>query len=346
MRNQAINATFECYKKRSKSFDDKTKSSCVKGGEEGNFFQIEDELNKNIQNEQDLDFFKENELYGDNIRTMPRTVSLLNKKVFSRSEENKPSKKIDSLFQGKKVKKKGPNFILKSDFLKNGNKMEQKNSFQIGNYTPNIDNIINDDEKEKIRNSIKQSIETENIKPYIPKKDRNKPLNIYQKNQSENCFHTIGQSMEPNQYTYFNQNKIQINGPNYQFLEIPNNIKFKAPNYRLNLAEKFFRNNIQFSASNNQFNPLFPNSNFSLSSLGIKIQKLIIKIQINNDKAITAYEDKASSNNKLVEYGLKNNIHNENNIINNYYFHDVEEAYNFIIQREENMKLNSIEIKK
>ena len=42
MRNQAINATFECYKKRSKSFDDKTKSSCVKGGEEGNFFQIED----------------------------------------------------------------------------------------------------------------------------------------------------------------------------------------------------------------------------------------------------------------------------------------------------------------
>ena len=138
------------------------------------------------------------------------------------------------------MKKKGPNFILKSDFLKNGNKMEQKNSFQIGNYTPNIDNIINDDEKEKIRNSIKQSIETENIKPYIPKKDRNKPLNIYQKNQSENCFHTIGQSMEPNQYTYFNQNKIQINGPNYQFLEIPNNIKFKAPNYRLNLAEKFF----------------------------------------------------------------------------------------------------------
>ena len=66
-----------------------------------------------------------------------------------------------------------------------------------------IDNIINDDEKEKIRNTIKQSIEIENIKPYIPKKDRNKPLNIYQKNQSENCFHTIGQSMEPNQYTYF-----------------------------------------------------------------------------------------------------------------------------------------------
>ena len=114
----------------------------------------------------------------------------------------------------------------------------------------------------------------------------------------------------------------------------------------MNLAEKFFRNNIQFSASNNQFNPLFPNSNFSLSSLGIKIQKLIIKIQINNDKAITAYEDKANSKNKLVQYGLKNNIHNENNIINNYYFHDVEEAYNFIIQREENMKLNSNEIKK
>ena len=219
--------------------------------------------------------------------------------------------------------------------------MKQKNAFQIGNYTPNIDNIINDDEKEKIRNTIKQLIETKNIKPYIPKKDRFKPTNIYQKNQNENCFHTIGQSMEPNQFTYFNQNKIQINGPNYQFLEIPNNIKFKAPNYRLNLAEKFFRNNIQFSASNNQFNPLFPNSNFSLSSLGIKIQKLIIKIQINNDKAITAYEDKANSNNKLVEYGLKNNIHNENNIINNYYFHDVEEAYNFIIQNEENMKLNS-----
>ena len=38
MRNQAINATFECYKKRSKSFDDKTKSSCVKGGEEGWIF--------------------------------------------------------------------------------------------------------------------------------------------------------------------------------------------------------------------------------------------------------------------------------------------------------------------
>ena len=48
----------------------------------------------------------------------------------------------------------------------------------------------------------------------------------------------------------------------------------------------------------------------------------------------------------MVEYGLKNNIHNENNIINNYYFHDVEEAYNFIIQNEENMKLNSNRIKK
>ena len=124
-------------------------------------------------------------------------------------------------------------------------------------------------------------------------------------------------------------------------MEIPNNIKFKAPNYRLNLAEKFFRNNIQFSASNNQFNPLFPNSNFSLSSLGIKIQKLIKKTQINNDTALSVYEDKVNSIYKLVEYELKNNIHNENSIINNYYFRDVEEAYNFIIQNEENMKLNS-----
>ena len=244
------------------------------------------------------------------------------------------------------MKKKGPNFVLKSDFLKNGNKMEQKNSFQMGNYTQNIDDIINDDEKEKIRNTIKQLIETENSKQYIPKKDRNKPLNIYKKNQNQNCFHIFGQSMEPNQFTYFNQNKIQINGPNYKFLENPDNIKFKAPNYGFNQAENFFRNNIQFSASNNQFNPLFPNSNFSLSSLGIKIEELKKKILINNDTAITVYEDKVNSSSKLVEYGLKNNIHNENNIINNYYFHDVEEAHNFIIQRELNMKLNSNGIKK
>ena len=122
MRNQSINTTFECYKKRSKSFDDKIKSSCVKGGEEGNFFQIADALHQNIQNENDLDFFKENELYGDNIRTMQGTVSLLYKMDFSRSEGDKYSKEIDFLFQGKKVKKKGPNYILKSDFLKNGTK--------------------------------------------------------------------------------------------------------------------------------------------------------------------------------------------------------------------------------
>ena len=102
MRNQAINATFECYKKRSKSFDDKTKSSCVKGGEEGNFFQIADELNKNIQNEQDLDFFKENELYGDNIRTMPRTVSLLNKKVLVVPKKTNAQKKLIFFFKGKR----------------------------------------------------------------------------------------------------------------------------------------------------------------------------------------------------------------------------------------------------
>ena len=170
--------------------------------------------------------------------------------------------------------------------------------------------IKKDQEKEKEKSKIKKVIDAGNIKPYTPIKDRIKHKNI--------------------------------NIHNFRFFGIPSNIGFNAPNYQLNQNQIYSRNNIQLSSSTNQFNPYYIDSDFSLCSLNINIAKLIKTIRINDETAISIYKEYPSYIYRLVEYKLENNNHNENKIINNYYFLDVKEAFNFVneyIKKGEKMKL-------
>ena len=338
MRNQAINATFDCFKKNPDSSQDKenTNSKCIRGGQETNVEQIQDILNQNSQNIQGSNLLEEDEFYGNNISTGQRTDSLLSQNNSNDSEENNE-------------KNKKPNFIKKSDFIGIENKKEQKNSFTFGYYASSLDLIKNIEEREKEIREIRNIIDINKYKPYIPNKFRNKPQNIYQKNQNENSIHISEQNKDSKQFKNFDQNNIQVNEPNYSFFENPNNIRLNASNLRLNPGGINFRNNIHFSASNNQFNPYGINSDFDLSSLPIKLSKLIKTIPIDNKIAISIYKEIPGSFYKLVEYKTANNNLNENNIINNYYFHDVNEAYNFIneyIKKEGISIFNSDGIKK
>ena len=312
MRNQAINATFDCFKKSSNTSHEKedTKSICIRGGTETNLDQIE-EVYQNRQNETHSDLFQDLESFGDNISTGQRTDSRLNQSNINVSEENKEKN-------------------IKQNFIEKENKTEQKTSFLLEYYSSYIESIKKDKEKKKEISKIKKVIDAGNIKPYIPIKYRIEPQNNNTKDQSEN--RTQNQNIS-----------------NLEFFGIPNNIGFNVPNYQLNQNQTCLRNNIQFSTSTNQFNPYVINSDFSLSSLNINIAKLMKTIRINDETAISIYKEYPGDTYRLVEYRLENNNHNENNIINNYYFHDIKDALNYVneyFKREEKTKLNSEGIKK
>lgn len=289
MRNRAINANFDCFKKSSNTSHEKenTQSTCIRGGTETNLEQIE-EVYQNRQNETRSDLIQVLD-FGDNISTGQRTDSRSSQNNINVSEENKD---------------KNQNYIEKE------NKTEQKTSSILEYYSSDMEAIKKDQEKEKEKSKIKKVIDAGNIKPYTPIKDRIKHKNI--------------------------------NIHNFRFFGIPNNIGFNAPNYQLNQNQIYSRNNIQLSSSTNQFNPYYIDSDFPLSSLNINIAKLIKTIRINDETAISIYKEYPSYIYRLVEYKLENNNHNENKIINNYYFLDVKEAFNFVneyIKRGEKMKL-------
>ena len=196
------------------------------------------------------------------------------------------------------------------NYIEKENKTEQKTSSILEYYSSDMEAIKKDQEKEKEKSKIKKVIDAGNIKPYTPIKDRIKHKNI--------------------------------NIHNFRFFGIPSNIGFNAPNYQLNQNQIYSRNNIQLSSCTNQFNPYYNDSDFPLSSLNINIAKLIKTIRINDETAISIYKEYPSYIYRLVEYKLENNNHNENKIINNYYFLDVKEAFNFVneyIKRGEKMKL-------
>lgn len=292
MRNRAINANFDCFKKSSNTSHEKenTQSTCIRGGTETNLEQIE-EVYQNRQNETRSDLIQDLESFGDNISTGQRTDSRLSQNNINVSEENKD-------------KNQNQNYIEKEK------KTEQKTSSILEYYSSYMEAIKKDQEKEKEKSKIKKVIDAGNIKPYTPIKDRIKHKNI--------------------------------NIPNFRFFGIPSNIGFNAPNYQLNQNQIYSRNNIQLSSSTNQFNPYYIDSDFPLSSLNINIAKLIKTIRINDETAISIYKEYPSYIYRLVEYKLENNNHNENKIINNYYFLDVKEAFNFVneyIKRGEKMKL-------
>ena len=280
MRNQAINATFDCFKKSSNTSHEKedTKSICIRGGTETNLEQIE-EVYQNRQNETRSDLIQDLESFGDNISTGQRTDSRSSQNNINVSEENKD-------------KNQNQNYIEKE------NKTEQKTSSILEYYSSYMEAIKKDQEKEKEKSKIKKVIDAGNIKPYTPIKDRIKHKNI--------------------------------NIQNFRFFGIPSNIGFNAPNYQLNQNQIYSRNNIQLSSSTNQFNPYYIDSDFSLSSLNINIAKLMKTIRINDETAISIYKEYPGDTYRLVEYRLENNNHNENNIINNYYFHDIKDALNYV----------------
>ena len=292
MRNRAINANFDCFKKSSNTSHEKenTQSTCIRGGIETNLELIE-EVYQNRQNETRSDLIQDLESFGDNISTGQRTDSRLSQNNINVSEENKD-------------KNQNQNYIEKE------NKTEQKTSSILEYYSSYMEAIKKDQEKEKEKSKIKKVIDAGNIKPYTPIKDRIKHKNI--------------------------------NIHNFRFFGIPSNIGFNAPNYQLNQNQIYSRNNIQLSSSTNQFNPYYIDKDFPLSSLNIIIAKLIKTIRINDETAISIYKEYPSYIYRLVEYKLENNNHNENKIINNYYFLDVKEAFNFVneyIKRGEKMKL-------
>ena len=110
MRNRAINANFECFKKSSNTSHEKenTQSTCIRGGKETNLEQIE-EVYQNRQNETSSDLIQDLESFGDNISTGQRTDSRLSQNNINISEENKD-------------KNQNQNYIEKE------NKTEQKTS--------------------------------------------------------------------------------------------------------------------------------------------------------------------------------------------------------------------------
>jgi len=113
MRNRAINANFECFKKSSNTSQEKenTQSTCIRGGSETNLEQIE-EVYQNRQNETRSDLIQDLESFGDNISTGQRTDSRLNQNNINVSEESKD-------------KNQNQNYIEKE------NKTEQKNFIYI-----------------------------------------------------------------------------------------------------------------------------------------------------------------------------------------------------------------------
>ena len=159
MRNRAINANFDCFKKSSNTSHEKenTQSTCIRGGTETNLEQIE-EVYQNRQNETRSDLIQVLD-FGDNISTGQRTDSRSSQNNINVSEENKD-------------KNQNQNYIEKE------NKTEQKTSSILEYYSSDMEAIKKDQEKEKEKSKIKKVIDAGNIKPYTPIKDRIKHKNI------------------------------------------------------------------------------------------------------------------------------------------------------------------------
>lgn len=223
MRNRAINANFDCFKKSSNTSHEKenTQSTCIRGGTETNLEQIE-EVYQNRQNETRSDLIQDLESFGDNISTGQRTDSRLSQNNINVSEESKD-------------KNQNQNYIEKE------NKTEQKTSSILEYYSSYMEAIKKDQEKEKEKSKIKKVIDAGNIKPYTPIKDRIKHKNINIHNfrffgiPSNIGFNAPNYQLNQNQI--YSRNNIQLSSCTNQFNPYYIDSDFPLSSLNINIAK-------------------------------------------------------------------------------------------------------------
>ena len=222
MRNRAINANFECFKKSSNTSHEKenTHSTCIRGSTETNLEQIE-EVYQNRQNETRSDLIQVLD-FGDNISTGQRTDSRSSQNNINVSEENKD-------------KNQNQNYIEKE------NKTEQKTSSILEYYSSYMEAIKKDQEKEKEKSKIKKVIDAGNIKPYTPIKDRIKHKNINIHNYrffgipSNIGFNAPNYQLNQNQI--YSRNNIQLSSCTNQFNPYYIDSDFPLSSLNINIAK-------------------------------------------------------------------------------------------------------------